>query len=274
MGFLEKFGRFFKEKIWAKGVIRLLFFGLIIFLGYSGIKSCFSKHEGINKVYRIARDPSWPGIILRGKESNLLGFVDSLIDTITRNQHIRIESINVPARSFLEGLQDENFDAVVTQLSPDLNIRDKYLFSDPFYSLGVILVVDAQSPAKSIEDLSGKTIGFLRGTSLLMQGRVPSKISLVPYESMTIAIDELMRDRIDGVVMDLFSAYAMQDGFYKGKIKVLPPPLTDEALRLVSTHENHSEYLIENFNKGLTELKADGTYQEMLKRFDLINYNQ
>ncbi len=61
----------------------------------------------------------------------------------------------------------------------------------------------------------------------------------------------------------------MQEGLYRGKIKILPQPLTSDALRLVAAKHDNMETLIEKYNEGLQELKADGQYKTLLENFQL-----
>ncbi len=272
MNFWDSFKSFFKERVWGQIFPRLVFLGLVAFLAFSTLKSCLFPPPGVmDRIYRIARDPAWAGLAIRGRESNLLGFSDRLLDDIARKKGFRIEFYSSPTNNLVQGLHDDIFDAIFTDLPPDRANKEIFIFSDPFYPLGPVLVVDNNATQEHLEDFAGKTIGIYRNSRLLIQGKIPKNILVYPYDSINVAIDDLLRDRIDAVIMDFFYAYAFQSGFYSGKIKVIPHVLTNEALRLVAVKNDNMEHLIEAFNQGLKQDKIDGTYYSLLKNFNLPN---
>lgn len=272
MDFWNSFKSFFKERVWGQTFPRLVFLGIVGFLGFTTLKGCFFPPPGVmERVYRIARDPAWAGLTIRGRESNLLGFSDRLLDDIARKKGFRIEFYASPTNNLVQGLHDDIFDAIFIDMPPTISNKEKFIFSEPFYPLGPVLVVDSNATQEHLEDFAGKTIGIYRNSNLLIQGRIPKNILVYPYDSINVAIDDLIRDRIDAVIMDFFYAYALQSGFYSGKIKVIPHVLTNEALRLVAMKNDHMEPLIEAFNQGLKLDKTDGTYYNLLKNFNLPN---
>lgn len=272
MNFLDSLKNFFRNKIWSGSFTRLLFLGLLAFLAFTGIKSCLYSPPGVkDRIYRIARDPAWIGENFRGKESNITGFSDRLLDDIARKGGFRIETFSSPTNNLVQGLQDDVFDAIFSDMPPDISNKEKYVFSEPYYPTGPVLVVETNAPQEHLEDFAGKTIGIYRNSRLLIQGKIPKTIVVFPYDSMNVAIDDLIRDRIDGVIIDFFYGYALQSGFYSGKIKVIPHVLNNDALRLVAMKNDNMEPLIEAFNEGLKKDKADGTYDNLLKNFDLPN---
>lgn len=261
---------FFLEKIWRSKLNRILFLWAMVFLAYYGWKSCtiFGTNP-YNRLYRIARDPAWAGLTLRGQESRVLGFTDHLLEIIAREEKFHIETYSAPNVNLLEGLQDDNFDAIVSAMTPDFFAKERFIFSDPFYYIGPVVVVDINSKIKDIQELAGKTVAIQRNSQLMIQGRIPKNLSIYPYDNINTALDDLRTNRIDGVVTDLFYAYAMQEGLYRGKIKIIPQALTTDALRLVAAKQDKMETFMEKYNQGLRELKADGRYKTLLDNFQL-----
>ena len=78
------------------------------------------------------------------------------------------------------------------------------------------------------------------------------------------------RDRVDGVVINFFEAYGLTHGLFQGQFKVVPPPLTDEAFRLLTLKDPQYKGLIDRFNRGLAEVKKSGKYARLLAKWELV----
>lgn len=251
-------------------LVPLLIFILAIFL----LKGYFAKEKNHNGgEYQIARDATWYPLSFFGKEKNMLGFADDLIFQIAQRKGLKIKLISESPGELLESL-DRNADAIFSPLSPDIVLQEKYLFSDPFYNLGAVLVVDTQSDIKSLADLEGKFVGVKRGSNVLFALPSHPNMRVVPYDSLTAMIDDVIKDRIDGAILNQLNAYSFATGYYKGRLKVATPPLTHEGLRLITHIHPRDAKLISAFNEGLSEMKADGSYHALLEKWDLTDPTQ
>ena len=149
--------------------------------------------------------------------------------------------------------------------------QTEYLFSDSFYSLGPVLVVNQNSHATSLDEMEGKIIGIKEGSSSVYNVQHFHSILILPYDNMVMALEDLNNDKIDGVIMDVWPAYAYIQSFYKGKLRVVTSPLIKEGLRLATLRQPEYVPLIDGFNEGLKELKKSGEYDDLLKRWGLFN---
>ena len=68
--------------------------------------------------------------------------------------------------------------------------------------------------------------------------------------------------------MGVLPAYTFTEALYKGKLQVVSDPITDEGLRLIAL-KGAEDSLIEKFDQGLKDLKEDGTYGILLKKWNL-----
>ncbi|WP_237754012.1 substrate-binding periplasmic protein [Parachlamydia acanthamoebae] len=212
------------------------------------------------KVFRIGRDTSWYPLQLQGKEKNMVAFTNELLLAIAKTSGFHFEISDVRSHTLFENLERGDYDAVLSSLMPNQLNRQKYEFSDPFFLVGPVLVVNQDSPAKSLVDMEGKIVGVQRSSSLVFNiAQYPSMIA--PYDQITVAFDQLLQDKIDGVITDLLTAYNHTHGYYAGQLKIIPPPLTNEGLRLISKHGVAQTYLLTHFNEGLKKIKENGEYQ-------------
>ena len=254
----------FQKVFWGIAVLAFIF----IFWA-SFFRAC-SSHSNQN-MYRIAKDITWFPLQLYGQESNISAFSNDLIFSIARSENLSIELVSTSYQRLFELLDSKSVDGVLSTLNPDLTQQDSYLFSDPYYLLGAVLVIPKDSTVKSLKDLAGKTIAVKRGSSVLFHLPLAPSSIVIPYDSPTLTLDDLVRGNIDAVVMDQFTAHFFLSEFFRTKLKVANLPMTVEGLRLVTRNEPSGKILIDKFNAGLKLLKENGTFDLLLDKWDLYN---
>ena len=241
-------------------LVPLLVFLILIFV----VRGCFSSKSNEGRDYYIGRDETWYPISFYGKEKNVLGFSDDLMLEVAKRKNLRLHLTSESSEGLRSSLE-ENVDGILSSISPDVTLKNRYLFSDPYYNLGVVLVVESNSPVKSFSELEGKDVGILRGSSALFNIPGHPNVRVVTYDSMIVMFDDVMKDKIDGALLDQLNAYNLTTGYYKGRLRIATPPLTQEGLRLVTTINPRDERLIQAFNEALAEIKAERHLRQAIR---------
>lgn len=239
----------------------------IIFL----VRSCtawFTHHE---RIYRIARDPTWYPLDLMGKERNMLAFMNDLLSDIAMEQHVQFNLFSASRDDLFSGLSRGEYDAIVTSIDPTPMLEDKYVFSDPFYLTGPVIIVQKESDIRSFEDLGGEMVGIKSGSPIVFRIRDYPTILFRTYGNIREALDHLVDNEIDAVIMDSLPAYANTESFYTEKLKIVGGPLTDEGLRLVAKKDAGAIAMLGQFDEGLKEMIKNGTYQALIQKWGLID---
>ena len=241
---------------------------LVIVLVFS-YRSC-SRSMITSQVFRIARPSDWNFLQLTGKERNLQAFTDELLFKIAQAQNLKIEIFSTAESLLMRGLDSELYDGVITTLTPNVISEQHYIFSNPLYSYGQVLIVRRNSEITSLDQLAKKPVGIKRG---VFASQIPGVYAtiLTPYDNVGNALSDLERDRIDGVLLDAWSAYVYTQGYYQDRIHVITNPLTNEALRLVVRNEFIPQEWMEAFNHQLTVFQQDGTYAQLLDKWGIYN---
>ena len=263
-GYFNRFLSWMKEPKNYRWLVPLLVFIIIIF----SVKGCLSRGKNFRGDYLIARDQTWYPLNFYGKESSVLGFSDDLMLQIAKKMGLRVRLVSASPGDLLETL-DDSVDGIFSSLTPDVMLQENYLFSEPYYSLGAVLVVDTQSNIKSLADMEGKFIGLKRGSRVLFAIPGHPNMHVVTYDSPITMLDDVVNDKIDGAFLNQLNAYDFTTGYYKGKLRVATPPLTQEGLRLITGVSRRDAALMETFNAGLEEMKKNGTYHALLQKWDL-----
>ena len=243
-------------------------------LGISLLLSVFLFTNGCERVlpirtYVIGRDRSWTPLNFLGKETNMLGFTDDLIYSIAEVEDINIDVGASSRIALVENLQRGAFDAIITFDAPTRRLRERYEFSNSFFDLGPVLVVPIDSDATSLEDMIGKVVGIHTRDQIIYDVNVIPEIIFTPFENILFAFRNVAEGHLDGLIMDAFPAREYIESFYKGRLKAIPPPLTDHGLRLMALKTPAGIDLINHFNDGLQKLKDNSDYKGFLEKWRL-----
>ena len=270
---MSQLGKLWKKiqsnKITLFGTLAILGF-LIVFSGYFLLKTMNNEEIDRNKIFLVGRDPNLYPITMMGKERNLSAFVNELIFKIASESKIKVRIINIPSNLLYDELSRNSVDAILTIMSPTATNRPNFLFSDPLFELGPVLVSRKNSNFRTLNDLSGKNVGIRRGDSLIFD-QSGLGIFFIQYDSFLEGLEDLERNRIEAVFMPASAAYTYTHVFYPEKLKVATAPLREEGLRLQANKSLTNHYFIEAMNKGLKTSLQDGWYDSELIRWGLIN---
>jgi polar amino acid transport system substrate-binding protein len=245
----------------------MLRFVFLTLMAFQFILSGCSTSENSSE-RRFAIDPMWNSLSLKGRESNLTGFATDLLQEIGRVEKINFVKVSVSWDQLIPGLMNKDVEAILISMSPYNFNQNQFDFSDLFLNTGPVLVVPSSSRVSALNQLDGKEIAAISGTSgALILEKYPG-ILIRNYDSIPQALNAIVKGDIDGALVDILTATAYLQDIYHGSLKIATPTLNDSGLRMVSLH-NAAPDLIEGFNEGLEKLKSNGTYDKLLKKWSL-----
>lgn len=229
--------------------------------------SACSTPEG-KKEWKIAVDPTWYPLDLMGRDKQLMGFVADLLQEISVEKKLKLALVRENWDNLLQNLNKKQYQAILSSLQPYTFYENKYDFSEPFLLIGPVLVMPANSKTTSLDDLSGKEIAVLTGsTEDLILEKYPD-IIIRYYGSVPSMLDDILTGQIDGALLGVLEANAYTQDLYQGNLKIATPPLNDRGLRLIALH-SEAPALIEAFNSALDHLKKTGKYTELARKWGL-----
>ncbi|MCF1435345.1 MULTISPECIES: ABC transporter substrate-binding protein [Rhizobium/Agrobacterium group] len=177
----------------------------------------------------------------------------------------------------IPALQAKKFDAIVASMSITPERLEKVDFSKKYYNTPPAIAVPKDSPAKSVEDLKGKTIGAQTSTSHAnyAEKHMPdSQLKLYP------TADEYKLDitngRIDAVIDDVVVLTQWIKSDAGTCCKILTPLPIDPVINGegagIAVRKGETA-LADRFTKAIAAIRANGTYQKInAKYFDFDVY--
>ena len=161
-------------------------------------------------------------------------------------------------------------DAVSAQMSPTPEREESFCFSDPVNYYGsTVVVAEDNEEIKSVDDLSGKTVGVGSGNAMQQSVEAMYPDGDVKFEVYTSATLEAMLDdiaygRIDAVLAQDIQTYMAMKANENLKLKVLDPFEYGNAT-IVFDKENTE--LRDAMNKFIEILREDGTLKEISEKW-------
>jgi len=248
----------------------LLFMVLIVSVVVPG---CSRKEQKKKSSYTIVRPTSAERVFLFGLDKNVLGFSDDLLFEIGKAEQVPLYPVSLDHSSLVTLLEAEDVDGVLSSLEPDEELRRRYLFSEPYFTYGPILIVAQDSPYSAIADMKNKEIGFEVAYFPALRLKQSSECIFRPFDNMNTVLEELLHKRLDGVIVDAIVAYKLILGPYRGRIRIVGEPLRPMSFRLI-IKKGKSDELVSTFNHGLAAVKASGLFTKMLTYWGLFDiYN-
>lgn len=238
-------------------------------------RSCYHHKAAKKDLYIIAKDSTWYPQQLYGRDRNLTAFTNDLLAAIAKESKLNIRWAEAGPSTLMPGLDGGAFDAVISPIKLDPYNQGKYLFSEPLFKTGLVLVVPIDSDIHSIKDVEGERIGITTTappfSALKINNVNPLNVIFITYYDLNRGLEAVSTGALDGFFVDAISAYSLLSSIYRGKLKVVSATLTDEGFRLVTLQTDEGTRLIEEINSALKKIREDGRYNIMINTWSLFN---
>ncbi len=227
-----------------------------------------SKTNGTLKV-GIVSDLGLPFTIL--VDGNLRGFDVELSKRFSAFIGKEFVTVDLPFGSMLASLSTNKIDMITCSLMITEERKKQIDFSDPYYESGACVIAKKMNIAglstgklTKLDDLAEKRIGIFSGTvhDAFLTKKYP-KASISRFEGTADLILSVSTGKIDAAMLDLITAKILLKR--NSDLAILCDNAFDSPLG-VGFNKNKSA-LRNEFNIFLKEIKQDGTYEQMHKRW-------
>jgi ABC-type amino acid transport substrate-binding protein len=167
-------------------------------------------------------------------------------------------------------LAADKYDVVISAVTIKASRKQTVDFTDPYFNGDQSLsVLDSQSSVVGgVDDLKGKTVGVQSGTTgedcaknaLKAKGRAEEVRS---YDTAVDAFTDLAAKRVDAVLVDLPTAKSIVEG--REGASVVQVIRTNEDYGIAVSKKNPN--LREQINTALSDLRDDGTYAKLFRKW-------
>ena len=217
--------------------------------------------------YVIASDSSFAPFVFQDSSNQYTGIDMDLIKAIAEDQGFEIEITNPGFDAAINAVQSGQADGIIAGMSVTDARKETFDFSDSYYTANTILGVKESSTISSYEDLNGKTVGVKNGTAsqtFLTDNQSKYGYKIKTFSDAASMYDSLNTGSIDAVMDDEpVIKYSISQG-QKLKTPIAGTPIGETAF---AVKKGSNPELLEKFNKGLANLKANGEFQKILDKY-------
>ncbi len=244
---------------------------LVMFLGCSektdkqNATSAETKKEA--NFFRVGTAANYPPFEYIDN-TKMAGFDIDLMREIGKKIGVKFEFVNMSFDGLIPAVKGGKIDIIASAMSATDARRKSIDFSDAYYKTeNLYLKKKGNDTIKSKQDLNGKKIGVQLGTVQEMAAKKIDGANVVPAEETVSLILALKSGKVDSVLFDSSIGY----GYLKKNqdlVAFFNEPDGSEGFSIAFDKGKQNE-LIAKVNKAIKDLKADGTYDKLLKQYDL-----
>ncbi|HEL9598840.1 TPA: ABC transporter substrate-binding protein/permease [Streptococcus suis] len=168
----------------------------------------------------------------------------------------------------VNAVQSGSADALMAGTTITEARKKVFTFSDPYFDTKIVIATTKSNTVSSYEDLKGKTIGVKNGTAaqaFLDENKDKYGYSVKTFDTGDLMYNSLSAGAVDAVMDDeAVIQYAIQQG------QDLSIDMDGEAIGsfgFAVKKGSQYEYLVEDFNTALAEMKEDGTYDAIMTKW-------
>lgn len=202
------------------------------------------------------------------KEGNeVVGFDMSLIDEIAKANGLE-KAVEITGFEGIQSGQALN-SGVCDVAAAGMTITDERAkvidFSDPYFEATQALMT--QDPnIKSLEDLSGKTLGVMSGTTgeLYAKDNAPDDVELKSFEDLGLQTQAISNGQVDAIIQDNGPLLDYAKG--NDKVQVTAEFDTGEAYGF-AVKKDGNDALLKSINDTIATIKSDGTYDKIYEQW-------
>jgi polar amino acid transport system substrate-binding protein len=221
------------------------------------------------KVYVVGTDAAYAPFESQNEKGEIVGFDIDVVSAVAKKAGIEVKFVNTPWEGIFNNLAQGDRDLLVSAITITDERKQTMDFSAPYFDAQQLIAVKTDSKIAKFDDLKKLKVGVQTGTT---GDEVVSKLigktstSVKRFESTPLALKELESGGVDAVVADngVVIHYMANNAGAKFKT-VSDTAFTPEQYGLAVKKGNAE--LLEKINKGLADIKADGTYDKIYAQY-------
>ncbi len=221
------------------------------------------------KVYVVGTDAAYAPFESQNEKAEIVGFDIDVVKAIAAKASMEVKFVNTPWEGIFNALNQGDRDLLVSAVTITEERKQTMDFSAPYFDAAQLIAVKTDSKVTKFDDLKKLKVGVQTGTTgdeavSKLQGKTNPNIKR--FESTPLALKELEAGGVDAVVADngVVIHYVKNNAGSKFKT-VADASFTPEQYGLPVKKGNTE--LLAKLNKGLADIKADGTYDKIYAQY-------
>ncbi|EMF45218.1 glutamine ABC transporter, periplasmic glutamine-binding protein (glnH) [Planococcus halocryophilus Or1] len=218
-----------------------------------------------SKELNVAFEGTYPPFNFIDDNDEFQGFDVDISNEIAERLGVEANFIATKWDGLIGGLKADKFDIIISQMTVTEERKKSVDFTDPYVISGSVLITrEDTDDITKLEDIKGKKVGVGGGTTFEEVANSVDGAEVKLYKAVGDYIQDLTNKRLDVIINDqLLISYNIKEKNLP--IKISSDILNKDEIGMAVNKGN--EDFIEKVNIALSEMKEDGTYDEIYKKW-------
>jgi polar amino acid transport system substrate-binding protein len=220
------------------------------------------------KVYAVGTDAAYAPFESQNEKGEIVGLTVDVV-TAAKKAGIEVKFVNTPWEGIFNSLNQGDRDMLASSITITDERKQTMDFTDPYFDAYQLIAVRGNSKVAKFDDLKKLKVGVQTGTTgdeVVTKQQGKNSTNIKRFESTPLALKELEAGGVDAVVADngVVINYVANNAGAKFKTvsdKAFAPEQYGFAVKKGNTE------LLTMLNKGLADIKADGTYDKIYTQY-------
>lgn len=228
-----------------------------------------AAESGIPDTIIVGTNAEFPPFEYVDDNGDFDGFDIALMQAVCDKLGVKMQVNNMEFKSLLGAMQLNSIDVIAAGMTVTEERQQSVDFTDSYYEAKQVIIVNKDSNVASFSDLDGKSIGVQEGTTgdLFVtpeeDGALVKDATVKRFKKGVDAVMDLKNGGVDAVVIDKNPATEFVSG--NDDLKIVEDDAATENYAFAIAKGNTE--LADAINKAVEELKADGTYDSLVKEY-------
>ena len=226
--------------------------------------------DASGKVWKIATDTSFKPFEYTDDSGNFVGIDMDILDAVAKDQGFAYEVQVLGWDASIAACQAGQADGMIAGASiTDERKESGWIFSDGYYDANQSMAVEASSDITGFDGLNGKSVAVKTGTMSASYAESLSEeygFTVTYFEDSPTMYQAVVGGQVAATFDDtpIMAANIKETGV---AMKIVDGTGNEAAAYGFAIFNADNQELVDMFNKGLANIKANGTYDEIIKKY-------
>lgn len=233
---------------------------------FAGCGSDNTSKNGIPPVIRVGSETTFPPFEFV-QDDKYIGFDIDLAEAVIKQMGSKMEFKSMGFDALIPAVQSGQIDMIAAGMDATPERAEHVAFSDVYFDQNGFVIVTRKdnNSIKDWKDLEGKNVGAQVGTTSVELAQEAKAATVKQIDSNSQAFMELQAGTLDAVVLDQpVTMYYLNQGADKD-LQIVGSPKKAPGMSLGLNKDNKE--MVEAVNKALKEIKENGTYDKIYKKW-------
>ncbi len=217
------------------------------------------------KVYVVGTDAAYAPFESQNEKGEIVGFTVDVVTAAAAKGGFEVKFQNTPWEGIFNALGQGDRDLLASSITITDERKQTMDFSSPYFDAVQLIAVKENSKVQKFSDLKKLKVGVQTGTTgdeVVTKLLGKNSTNVKRFESTPLALKELESSGVDAVVADNGVVIHYVANNTTAKFRTVSDTSFAPEQYGIAVKKGNTE-LLEKINKGLADIKADGSYDQI-----------